>query len=302
MIFYGLQQALFATLFSDDEEDEITPKKKEKVINGMIDTILRGSGIAGVAVATVKNVVLRFMKESEKMDDGEFFTDPDWGNVVIEALNISPPIGIKARKIYSGLKTWEYNKDVIDHMDKTDIDNPIYDAAASVTEAVTNLPLSRLYNKVQNISESLDAEHETWKRIAMLLGWSKWSFGIKNQDVVTAKSEVKEIKAEAAEAKREVKKQEKAAEKAAEEEAIIEGLLLDQEQEREDGQEDIKCAAVNKSGSRCGTVVKGGGNYCTIHESVPQVATEAQCSHVKDNGDRCKMKTKNQSGKCYYHD
>ena len=302
LIFYGLQQALFAALFSDDEEDEITDKKKERVVNGMIDTILRGSGIAGVAVATVKNVVLKFMKESEKMDDGEFFTDPDWGNVVIEGLNISPPIGIKARKIYSGLKTWEYNKDVIDHMDKTDIDNPVYDAAASVTEAVTNLPLSRLYNKVQNISESLDAEHETWKRIAMLLGWSKWSFGIKNQDVVTAKSEVKEIKAEAAEAKRELKKQEKAAEKAAEEEAIIEGLLLDQEQEREDGQEDIKCAAVNKSGNRCGTVVKGGGNYCTIHESVPQVATEAQCSHVKDNGDRCKMKTKNQSGKCYYHD
>jgi len=196
LIFYGLQSALFAALFSDDEEDQITDKKKERVVNGMLDTLLRGSGIGGAVVATVKNVILKFMKESEKMDDDLYYTDPDWGNVVIEALNISPPIGIKARKIHSGLKTWEYNKDVIDHMDKTDIDNPVYDAAFSVTEAVTNLPLSRLYNKVQNISEALNSDHATWKRVAMLLGWSRWSFGIKNQDIVTAKGEAKVIKAE----------------------------------------------------------------------------------------------------------
>jgi hypothetical protein len=302
MIFYGLQQALFAALFGDDEEDEITDKQKEKVLNGMMDTILRGAGIAGAVVATVKNVIIKAKQESGKMDDDNFFTDPDWGNVVIEALNISPPIGIKARKIHSSLKTWEYNSDVIDHMNKTDIDNPMYDAVFSGAEAITNVPLSRLYSKYQNIVEAMNDDHETWKRIAMVLGWSKWNFGIKNQDVMTAKGEVKEIKADEAEERREIKKAEREAEKLAEEEAIMEGLLLEQEEEREQGQEDIKCAAVNKAGKRCGAVVKGEGNYCTIHESVPQVATEAQCSHVKDNGDRCKMKTKNQSGKCYYHD
>mgnify|MGYP003113574209 CR=1 FL=1 len=302
MIFYGLQQALFAALFGDDEEDEITDKQKEKVLNGMMDTILRGAGIAGAVVATVKNVIIKAKQESDKMGDDNFFTDPDWGNVVIEALNISPPIGIKARKIHSSLKTWEYNSDVIDHMNKTDIDNPIYDAVFSGAEAITNVPLSRLYSKYQNIVEAMNDDHETWKRIAMVLGWSKWNFGIKNQDVMTAKGEVKEIKAAEAEERREIKKVEREAEKLAEEKAIMEGLLLEQEEEREQGQEDIKCAAVNKAGKRCGAVVKGEGNYCTIHESVPQVATEAQCSHVKDNGDQCKMKTKNQSGKCYYHD
>lgn len=267
-----------------------------------MDTLLRGSGIGGAVVSTVKNVMMKFAKESEKMEDGVFFTDPDWGNVVIEALNISPPIGIKARKIYSGLKTWGHNNDVINYMDKTDMDNPMYDAMFSVTEAVTNLPLSRLYNKYQNISEAMNEEHETWQRVAMLLGWSKWSFGIKNQDVMTAKGEVKELKEEAKKEKREIKKQEREAEKAAEEAAIEQGFIDDQEKEREEGKEDITCAAVNKSGKRCGTKVKGNGNYCTIHESVPQQANEVQCSHVKTNGDRCKMKTKNQSGKCYYHD
>jgi hypothetical protein len=316
MIFYGLQQALFAALFSDDEEDEITDTKKERVVNGMIDTILRGSGIAGVAVATVKNVVLKFMKESEKMDDGKFYSNPDWGNVVIEALNVSPPIGIKARKIYSGLKTWEYNNDVIDHMDKTDIDNPIYDAITSVTEAVTNIPLSRLYNKVQNISESLDAEHETWKRVAMLLGWSKWSFGIKNQDVVAAKGEVKVIKAEEAKVKAEKKKIIKAEEKAVEDAVVIEENIEIQKEERKaveeattdeekkEAEKNVTCAAVSRSGNRCAKKPKGGGNYCTIHESVPtrEDGVKSQCTHFKSDGKRCKMKTNNKSGKCYYHD
>jgi len=304
MIFYGLQQALFAALFGDDEEDELTDKKKERVINGMMDTLLRGSGIAGAAISTIKNVIMKFAQENEKMEDGVFFTDPDWGNVVIEALNISPPIGIKARKIYSGLKTWEYNNDVIKHMSKTDLDNPIYDAVSSGVEAVTNLPLNRLYNKYQNISEAMNSDHETWKRVAMLLGWSKWSFGIKNQDVMTAKNEVKEIRTEEREERKEVKKQERAAKKAEEEAAIEQGFIEDQKQEREDGKEDITCAAVNKSGKRCGKKVEGGGTYCTIHEEVEQRADnkKVQCSHIKTSGDRCKMKTTNKSGKCYYHD
>ena len=304
MIFYGLQQALFAALFGDDEEDELTDKKKERVINGMTDTLLRGSGIAGAAVSTIKNVIMKFAKENEKMEDGVFFTDPDWGNVVIEALNISPPIGIKARKIYSGLKTWEYNNDVIKHMSKTDLDNPIYDAVFSGTEAVTNLPLSRLYNKYQNISEAMNSDHETWKRVAMLLGWSKWSFGIKNQDVMTAKNEVKEIKAEEREERAAQRKIEREAERAEEEAVIEQGFIEDQKQEREDGKEDITCAAVNKSGKRCGKKVEGGGTYCTIHEEVEQRADnkKVQCSYVKASGDRCKMKTTNKSGKCYYHD
>jgi hypothetical protein len=161
-----------------------------------------------------------------------------------------------------------------------------------------------LYNKYQNISEALNSDNEMWQRVAMFLGWSKWSFGIKNQDVVAAKGEVKEIKAAEAVEKREMKKRAKDAERQAEEEEVIESNLLEQDEERADGQEDIKCAAVSRSGARCGVKVKGGGNFCTIHESAPQRTNgeKTQCSHVKANGDRCKVKTANQSGKCYYHD
>jgi hypothetical protein len=304
LIFYGLQSALFAALFSDDEEDQLTDKKKERVMNGMVDTLLRGSGMGGAIVATVKNVILKFVKEEEKEQDDNWLTQANHANTLIEALNISPPIGIKARKLYSASQTWDFNRDVIAHMSKTDIDNPVYDAAFSATEAVTNLPLSRLYNKYQNISEALNADNEMWQRIAMFLGWSKWNFGIKNQDVMTAKNEVKEIKAEEREERAAQRKIEREAERAAEEAVIEQGFIEDQRQEREDGKEDITCAAVNKSGKRCGKKVEGNGNYCTIHEEVEQRADnkKVQCSHVKANGDRCKMQTTNKSGKCYYHD
>jgi|21_taG_2_1085346.scaffolds.fasta_scaffold00923_2 hypothetical protein len=304
MIFYGLQQALFAAMFSDDEEDQLTEGKKVKLANGMLDSVLRGSGMHGAVIATVKNVIIKFMKEKEKMDDDKFFTDPDWANVLVEGLNVSPPIGIKARKIHSALKTWEYNDDVIRHMDKTDMDNPMWEGIFNVTEAITNAPLHRAHNKTMNIRESLDADNEAWKRIAMFMGWSRWSFGIENQDVVTAKGEVKEIKAAETEERREMKKRAKEAERQAEEEAVIESNLLEQDEERAEGKDEIKCAAVSRSGSRCSNKVKGGGNFCTIHEDAPQRADgkKTQCSHVKGDGSRCKMKTTNKSGKCYYHD
>jgi len=274
------------------------------VLNGMMDSILRGGGIGGAVISTAKNTILEFMEQDAKNDDGVFYTDPNHAYTIIEALNLSPPIGIKARKLYSATQTWQFNRDVIDHMSKTDIDNPIYDATFSATEALSNIPLSRLYNKFQNISEAMNSEHETWKRVAMLLGWSRWSFGIQNSDVMTAKQEVKEIKAEEAEVKAKEKKAQKEAERQAENEAVIQGHIEEQQQQRDDGvsEDKITCAAVKRNGERCSNSVLQGQTYCTIHEEVAQQTDEVQCSHVKSNGKRCKMKTKNQSGKCYYHD
>ena len=117
-------------------------------------------------------------------------------------------------------------------------------------------------------------------------------------------SGVKEIKAEEKEERAAQRKIEREVERAEEEAITEQGFIEDQKQEREDGKEDITCAAVNRSGKRCSKKVKGDGNYCTIHEEVEQRADnkKVQCSHVKADGDRCKMKTTNKSGKCYYHD
>ena len=303
-IFYSMQTLIFESLMGGDDDDDKLEKKKSYMINGMLDSLLRGSGMGGAVVATLKNVVLEFLEQEEKEQDDNWLTQANHAYTMLEALNVSPPIGIKARKLYGAATTWDYNRDIIKHMDKTSIDNPIYDAVGAVVESTANIPLSRLYNKVQNIREAMDSDNETWKRIAMFLGWSRWTLGAKNEAVLDAKGEIKEIKKEASKVKADMKKAAKDVERQAEEEEVEESNLLEQDEEREEGQKDIKCAAVSRSGKRCGKKVKGDGNYCTIHESAPQRANgeKTQCTHVKSDKKRCKMKTTNQSGKCYYHD
>ena len=118
--------------------------------------------------------------------------------------------------------------------------------------------------------------------------------------------EVKEIKAAEAEERPEQKKKEKQAEIDAQNEAIIQEHVEEQNLQREDGvdEKSITCAAINKSGKRCGKKVLPGQSYCTIHEKVEQRpdGKKTQCTHVKETGVRCKMQTTNKSGKCYYHD
>ena len=66
----------------------------------MSDTILRGMGIKGAIVSTLKNMIIKFNKQNEKPSNRA-----DYAQVLIEALNLSPPLGSKARRVYSALNT-----------------------------------------------------------------------------------------------------------------------------------------------------------------------------------------------------
>ena len=168
VIFYGLQTALFAMMFDDDEKDEeFFDKKKDRIINGTIDSLLRGAGVLGAVISTVKNYVIKVV-ENSKSDS--WFNSPAWP----ELLSISPPISIKQRKISGGERTADWNKDVIKEMEVMDIDNPLWDSVTSTVEGFTNIPLNRLYKKVQNLRAAQDSENAWWQRVAVALGWSKW--------------------------------------------------------------------------------------------------------------------------------
>ena len=193
IIFGALQTALFAILFSeDDEEDQKTQKffktKKDRVINGTIDTILRGSGVAGAIVATVKNGLIKYHENQNKKWNKQLDTISE------ELIQLSPPIGIKKRKLDGFEKTLEYNKKVIPEMDTFDIDNPIWYAYAQLIEGATNIPVARLHRKVENIRAALNSENEWWQRLAVGLGWSKWDVGIENKEVEAVKEKIKEQK------------------------------------------------------------------------------------------------------------
>jgi len=294
LIFNGLQAALGAMIGDEDEEKEA--KAKTRVINGMIDSLLSGLGFGGNIVMTVKNTIMEYLKQKEKG------WNADHTYTILKIIGLSPTIGSKLRKIYSGIQTEKYNEEVIKEMSYFDFNNPMYEAIANVISGGTNLPLDRLMKKINNVDAAITEEISTLERLALLLGWNTWDLGIEDQDVIAVENEIKEKKQIKKIEERKVKKEIKKKEKIEENKKVIEVNIKKQEEEIKEGQKDIKCAAVSKGGTRCKTTIEPGKSYCTIHEKAEQGTKEVQCSKVKSDKKRCKMKTKAKSGLCYYHD
>ena len=170
ILFSTLQNALFGIMFDDEEEIDFD-KKKSRAINSSIDTILRGSGIYGAAVATIKNMIMRFMYESGKD------SNPDYTYVLLEGLNLSPPIGSKARKLYSATQSYKFDRDLMSEKGFK-LDNPAYLAGGNVVSATTNIPLDRAFTIINNVREAANSENQAWQRTAMALGWNTWDVGV----------------------------------------------------------------------------------------------------------------------------
>jgi hypothetical protein len=188
LIFTFLQQALFAVAFGDDEEEE---KKKERkyvdAANSMADGFLRGIGIGGAITATIKNALIKIIRESEK-------ARPDYAETtVMQLLGISPPVQSKAQKIRSALKSYEWNKDEMKEKGFS-LDNPAYLAGANVISASTNVPLDRVVKKVDNIQNSTREDITTLQRIMLLAGWSDWQLGIKDEPKSKQRGKQRKIK------------------------------------------------------------------------------------------------------------
>ena len=193
VIFSYLTNAMFAV--DDESKDEADMKHaerhKDRFINTIADSYLRGMGTGGSSVAAIKNSIFTFFKESEKGYNA------DYGNVVVDLLNVSPPIGSKARKIYQSSKIYKHDKDVMGEMG-WDLDNPANLAVANVLSAAFNIPADRIVKKVNNIRDASTGDFETWQRISMLMGFNKWTLnaggGIAEEKVEKVKTKVKEEK------------------------------------------------------------------------------------------------------------
>ena len=188
IVFYTLQTALFAAMFNDNEDDEEFLKKRGRVLNGTLDSLLRGSGVFGAIVSTLKNAAFAFLSERTKT------YNPDESNVLVELLNVSPPLGIKARKIVGAEKTLNYDRKVISDMKTFDIDNPVWSAATSYTEAITTLPANRMYRKMENLREAANNNNSNMQRLFLLFGWSKWNLGIEDPKLQKLRTKVKRKK------------------------------------------------------------------------------------------------------------
>jgi len=168
IIFNALQQALFGLAVGDDEEDEKRDKKYHNVANGMLDSLLRGLGIAGATTSVIKNFLLDIYEKSGRKR-------PEYVDAVYKLLQLSPPISSKISKIRQAAYQFDSKKRRQEVFEKGfSIDNPAYEASAKVISAVTNVPVDRLFNKANNIEAALAEDVETWQRVAMLAGWPEW--------------------------------------------------------------------------------------------------------------------------------
>ena len=190
-----MQTALFAVMFGTDDEDddkrtEQFLKKKERVINGTIDTLLRGSGIYGVAISTLKNMTIKFLEQREKG------YNKDESAVIMELANFSPVVGIKLRKIVNAEKTLNYNKKVIDEMETFDIDNPQWSAVTNYVEAITTAPTNRIYQKTINLRNASDNQYTALQRALFLSGYTTWSLNLGDTEKMEKiKQDIKDKKA-----------------------------------------------------------------------------------------------------------
>jgi hypothetical protein len=214
MLFSFLQSALFIPLGYDDEEEpdfskmtkeekkayeKLKKKGEDKIsnmINGMADTLLRGSGVYGAAIATVKNTAMEYFKQEEK----EMFADHAY--TVLALTSVSPPISSKARKLYGSIRISKFEKDVIAERGwevtrdgKLNL-APNYRILGNVTVATTNLPLDRVVEKVNNMAEVMDSRNTKLQRTALALGWKDWELNVKNEENEIIKATAKEKRKE----------------------------------------------------------------------------------------------------------
>jgi len=288
ILFGALQSALMASMGDDEEED--FDKKKYRILNGMIDSVLSGIGYGGKAVSTVKNTIREYIEQKSKG------WNADHTYTILSLLSFSPPIGSKLRKIYSSIQTEQFNQGVFKERGLT-LDNPAWSGIGNVVEGVTNVPLGRIAQKMLNIDNAMDDSNSFFERAALLLGWNTWDLGIKDPDIEAVKSELAEEKKVESKIKAKVKKEEKKKEKIEENKAVI-------EDNKAKSKKDGVCSAVSNGGKRCGNAIVGSKSFCTVHEKVEQNKTgkKTQCKGLRSNGKQCGMQTSSKGGYCYYHD
>jgi hypothetical protein len=240
LIFNALQNAIFALDFDDEEEkmtederakyEKFKNTKYERIIDGMISSLLRGSGLKGAYIDASYNTIKEFQKQREK----EWKADHAY--TVIKAVNVSPAIGSKLRKLYQATQSDKFNKNIYDHMSYGDINHPVYDIASSAIEATTNAPTQRIHNKLKNISTALGDNIATWQRLALMLGWDRFGLGVEEPDSrVKAKEEAKQEKKEAL-------------------------------KNREPKKGEVRCGAITSSGKRCKNLTTNKSGLCYAHE------------------------------------
>ena len=172
-----------------------------------------------------------------------------------------------------------------------------------------NIPVARILHKTNNVEEALSSNHELWKRVALVSGWSQWSLGIKDEELEKAKKAVKEKRAEE---KKKIREEKKAIEKKERELKKKQEKEQEEKEKKKKGIKTVRCSGVNSSGKRCGlTTETNKKTWKCFHHATFEDGQDAdndgvkeyQCTATTASGKRCKNKGEytGKKKRCYAH-
>ena len=194
VVFNFLQQAMFAAMMGDDEDESeedtaaknaSNSKKAIKVANSMTDGILRGIGVAGAVVSVAKNLAIKLYERSQKTRNQDLAA-----TIKDEVMKISPPISSKLSKAGKVGNAFEWGKKEIE-FDKMSLKHPYVTAATNTVAALTGLPLDRAQGMAIDAADIASDETETWMKPLIALGWPKWQL-MSEEDTKAEREEAKE--------------------------------------------------------------------------------------------------------------
>ena len=174
LMFNALQNAVFAEAFGEEEgsESDKTAERNGRIADGMTDSLLRGVGIQGAALAAIKDALITIYKENSK-EKGT----PKYEKAIDDLISFSPPISSKIKKVRGGLRTFSWNAKKIKE-EGFNLNNPAYLAGANIISGFTNVPLDRAVKKINNMRNVFSDNSEAWQKVAMTMGWSAWDVGL----------------------------------------------------------------------------------------------------------------------------
>ena len=158
------------------KENSKKTKGSLNTINGMLDTGLKGLGLYGQVISTLKNAGFKAYLESQR-------DNPDYsGKVPVALLGISPGLSTKFGQLQKGINSFQFNEEEIKARGLGDWKNPAYEGAANILASFTNIPLNRYYTKATNVSNAFNEELSKTQRVLSAAGWSEYSLNIKRKD------------------------------------------------------------------------------------------------------------------------
>ena len=75
-----------------------------------------------------------------------------------------------------------------------------------MVEAITNIPVHRVFKKTKNINHALDKKNDAMQRMWMLLGWSPWDVCVETAKKREEEKKIKKMKKKKKKKKKTTKK------------------------------------------------------------------------------------------------